>query len=134
MNAGEEREYERQEKLREVQNAVHKFEDELIDDLNFSNMNRRDRYMQLLSVFLGKIREDFVPLDDVFFDFVDNALLPGLKQFSKTPEELRFMQAKTMEIFVGTILNESAWELHGQEQFSPEKIYGKGKTRTSPVH
>src|SRR3989344_2285319 len=131
MTEGEKREYERQEKLREIQDIVHRFEGDLQDADGFQDVSRLDKYMRLLCVFLGVMDNVRSPAYILFIPFVRDTLMFHLERFSKTPEELRFMQAKVMEFFMATILNELSWKLRDQEMNSPEGFYGAGKTRAS---
>ena len=70
---------------------------------------------------------------NVYARFVTDEFLEPLKKFSRTPEELRFMQAKLVEFLVGNIVNGAACKLNDQEWISPERIYGAGMKRNSPV-
>ncbi|OGZ52693.1 MAG: hypothetical protein A3B25_03490 [Candidatus Ryanbacteria bacterium RIFCSPLOWO2_01_FULL_48_26] len=133
MTEGEKRECERQEKLHELQDLVHRFEGDLQDMDGFQDVSRLDKYMRLLCVFLGEIDNVRSPVYVLFLPFVRDSLMFRLNGFSKTPDELRFMQVKMMEFFVAIILNESSWKLRDQEMNQPEVFYGVGKARASKV-
>ena len=89
--------------------------------------------MLLLRAFIMEVNMERVPADDDSNLFVRLKLMQRLREFSATPIELFFMQAKMLEFFVWVIQDEVAHALACQELLFPETIFGEGKAGTSPV-
>src|SRR3989344_7878281 len=114
LNVAEKREYERQEKLEELQGLIYKFDGE-----ELQSVNRRVRYPALARAFLDEIEGRVTHATTVVL-FVGHELIPALKEFSKTQEELQFMYAETLQFLSGIIVNEAARELSSKEHSNPE--------------
>src|SRR3989344_174636 len=101
MLAREKREWERQQQLRALEERYYQFEVEL------EGVDRCERCLLLLRAHLALIEQGTVEVN-VYARFVTDEFLEPLKKFSRTPEELRFMQAKLVEFLVGNIVNGAA--------------------------
>ena len=127
MTEREKREYERQKQLQELQQLVYEFE------AKHQDTDHCGGHMLLLRAFIMEVNMERVPADDDSNLFVRLKLMQRLREFSATPIELFFMQAKMLEFFVGGIQDEVAHALACQELLFPETIFGEGKAGTSPV-